>query len=661
VSRISAGAIGIEAAWSDDKARQGLGRFIQDAKAAAAQVRAEFDRVLGGIQIPGTSGRISAGPAAGTTLGGTPIPTGAGAGGTAGVSSLIGAASPNPAFFTAKIESLLGDILLGVRSIASASGGPGTGAGTGAGGSKGGTGGSTANFFTRGFDRLVGAGFLLRGAENIYESSVEYGRDRELAGGDPRAQIAADFQYRSRLTAFPFAGRLADIATDPGGLRRTEIERTLRQASEQDRNVALARQGREFFQSFSRQTEVATARGDDARRIQLEQERQGRVNQIQEETKTQAQRISTGLQTRIAEADRYQNQIDQAAVTGGHADPDVFAAREKEAQRQRDAANAEADKQRRTLDEQRRRALEENDKRNQAQIDELNRVRTSRVLGLGTEIQTSALRAQNRPFEAQLAGIAGGTLGELATAPPNEQGLIAFKGLSRIIEAGAEFYRTVRRANIQSGAEERVTRALLNRDPLGAGLARIAGQREEALEAAPGGLLGTFLRPLINRRFAGQETLFRQQFRDQQAARLEALTGERAVTGLEAQLRPQAAAIENIRTETSQRVRAFRRQGQEQEAQLAIDIGLNRLAAFNAERDFGARPEEANPFLIARGAVQRFTGQEAEADVQRSLAGAQADVGGLRDQKEVADKLDTSNGWLQLIWQAVTEISFGTF
>lgn len=385
---------------------------------------------------------------------------------------------------------------------------------------------------------LTGA-YIGNAAGRLLENEMNYGTATRLAGSDPDALISAELKYRQGVAdAFPVAGRLGVAINDLFTGGDEPIQRTLRDAGRQNEFTAQMRRTGGLTLRLRQAGALAGLRGAEQARESIRIQFDRTMEDVRDERSTAAQ----------ATADKFRHQRDELDVWMQQTPISQGGTEEEYNRRYQAIGQAETD-------EVRRRAmrfgsaLEDIAKVRNRGLRDIDRNITLDVFRTQGATAASRLRTQNRPFEAAVSERMTNLAAELFTADPETRGSVAGRGLQDMAESFVDFARDFGHQQRQMTAQQRVSQKLLERDPLGARIAGIEGERDEALTAAnqlPWGFRQ--IRQFAIRRGARQDiNLVNQQDDDARELRLQSLSNRREHYDLLAQGKPFTAQVTDVK------------------------------------------------------------------------------------------------------------------
>lgn len=488
----------------------------------------------------------------------------------------------------------------------------------GTGGGRGGLGGALGGRGVgAGMGGLLTVGFALHAAGRLAMAKMEHDRAIRQADGDPVAMIRADIQYQDRAgRAIPVAGEMGLAIREAVTGDQEYIENTLLSAERRDRVTGMQRErmftqrdyaaGRGFSQALE-QTRISYDRTMSELR-----ERQARISsEIRQMYPGQP-----GVDEKLAEVTELGRQMDVAGQTQKRAQAELMgnqtlAVAEMRSRtigylQQARGATSPAAMERSALvrqqaidfarmgqeDPSRLTDLAQNQGAERAAFD-AQTLRANQLANIqsSTIVQSAALRAANRPYEAGLEELRG--RGNAAAFQARNDPAAYQRALqesnARRQEYTTSFAREQAQGLNQAADSQLVTQKLIDRDVLGARIAGIAAQRNTALDvtdALPPGVRER-VQGAITRGADLQANLARRQEADTLRAVGMNVEGRRRVTGIIADdsrpwgERVAAAQAEGIADDAMQRSEVWRQRGvgYEKFRQDELDIGRNELRA----------------------------------------------------------------------------------
>lgn len=455
-----------------------------------------------------------------------------------------------------------------------------------------------AGFFGGG-ERFITGAYVANAAGRLIENEMDYGAALRAAGSSPEDIIAADIRYRQGIIeSFPVAGRLGGALNDifTGGTE--PIDRTLRQARLQNDATDRMKRIGGMQRRWRDLGDMAGARGAALSRLEAEAQFQSSTFDIREEWSATAE----------AQADVFRRQRDEVEIWDKATPLSAGGTPEEKARRLAAITQAENDSVSKlkarfgpmvsSAEAVKRRSL----------IDVDRGVNLRDYINSSQEL-VSRLRTRNQPFFASMAERWTATTAEIFQADPENRPGVARRGLQQLAEDFTGMAREFGHTQRQLSAQQRINQRVLERDPLGARIASIEADRDEAIKEAnalPWGFRQ--LRQWSIRRGARQEAdIARQEDSDSRQLRLQSLDNRREHFDLLAEGKPFTARARDIQRETEEDV-AQMRQSQRfsaEEIKKRIESGISEEKALQFElkrRQNAGFGMEAAPFSMGPGA-----------------------------------------------------------
>lgn len=425
------------------------------------------------------------------------------------------------------------------------------GPGEAAGGAAGGAGGGAAGMARMRMGGLFGAAYFTRAVGHLVTSQTRFDQEMRMAMGDPTAEIAAQIRHRHDVAgAFPGIGELVlgmrETATgDEGAIgltlaesrRRDEDTSEMRRSS--DFRLRLHESGdaaREYDQT--RQSQLVSRQGYDRAMREITERQRADEERVATDIKAQQAKIDEAFETRLGVKEmEYKTR------------PRAEAWRDEQEKLLTQQQNDRISTIQKQYDQPRADAEAEFHRHN---VEIMRQVRINDAVNFG-EARENVFLMQNQPLSAALSRRFTQMNVDLARAPAdNRLGIIA----AGITGAGADVAGMLRNFGQQSNAMQAsfaVTNKLLSRDPQGARIEELEGERRAALDEADKlpPILNRLARAGIGAVFDARERVLRQQFGDQDRERRRGLQDQTEINNLLADDKQFTARARSIQQETS--------------------------------------------------------------------------------------------------------------